>query len=560
MVDANLRQLNRTHYGSSTIPVAAPFARRKAPQGVTATAVPRKSRSHKLRLSAAVLESPSIAIQAPSVLTEEKGKEEMETFNWTQQWYPLYFEEDLDTQHPNAVQLLGKDIVIWKAPDGSWSALEDMCPHRLAPLSGGRMEEGTLHCSYHGWRFDASGRCTHIPQVSGKAAATACASQRSCVASFPTQVAQGMLWVWGDSSAAAHIHAAAKPAPTVAWMDSKDRLRRPDGGKLLPLGDCFMRDVPYSWATMVDNLCDPAHIHYAHHGLFGDRSDPNAGNVMVRAPQPEDALGANIAGATDGLVYRVQMLMGANRPLADTVLTVAFPGPFTLFTPKPKDLGGKADFESVMIYATPLTSNKTRVLVTNYLADPGFGHVPLLMRLGLAATPKWLSHMTLNAVMDGDGVLLYGQECAEKAIEAERGARWNQTFHMPASADKPVLNYRKWLDTRGGFGPFGPIPKVPTLPRAELVNRKSQHTDNCPTCTATLRNVRALRIAGLFVSAVAAAAALGSALLASAAAVRIGLAPLWLVGLSAVSAAAAYVSNELAKRLVYHPWDHSLRA
>lgn len=49
------------------------------------------------------------------------------------------------------------------------------------------MEEGTLHCSYHGWRFDASGRCTHIPQVSGKAAATACASQNSCVASFPTQ-------------------------------------------------------------------------------------------------------------------------------------------------------------------------------------------------------------------------------------------------------------------------------------------------------------------------------------------------------------------------------------
>ena len=51
----------------------------------------------------------------------------------------------------------------------------------------GRVEEGTLHCSYHGWRFDASGRCTHIPQVSGKAAATACASQNSCVASFPTQ-------------------------------------------------------------------------------------------------------------------------------------------------------------------------------------------------------------------------------------------------------------------------------------------------------------------------------------------------------------------------------------
>ena len=44
--------------------------------------------------------------------------------------------EDLDTKRPNKVQLLGKNIVVWQAPDGSWSALEDLCPHRLAPLSG----------------------------------------------------------------------------------------------------------------------------------------------------------------------------------------------------------------------------------------------------------------------------------------------------------------------------------------------------------------------------------------------------------------------------------------
>ena len=61
------------------------------------------------------------------------------------------------------------------------------------------MEGGTLHCSYHGWRFDAGGRCTHIPQVSGKAAATACASQNSCVASFPTQARPKTVsvWEWG---------------------------------------------------------------------------------------------------------------------------------------------------------------------------------------------------------------------------------------------------------------------------------------------------------------------------------------------------------------------------
>ena len=54
--------------------------------------------------------------------------------------YPLFFMEDLDTKRPNKVQLLGKNIVVWQAPDGSWSALKDLCPHRLAPLSGAALQ------------------------------------------------------------------------------------------------------------------------------------------------------------------------------------------------------------------------------------------------------------------------------------------------------------------------------------------------------------------------------------------------------------------------------------
>jgi pheophorbide a oxygenase len=60
--------------------------------------------------------------------------------------------------------LLGTPLVIWKDPaSGSWSVLEDRCPHRLAPLSEGRVEAGAgregLMCSYHGWSFDARGAC-----------------------------------------------------------------------------------------------------------------------------------------------------------------------------------------------------------------------------------------------------------------------------------------------------------------------------------------------------------------------------------------------------------------
>lgn len=55
----------------------------------------------------------------------------------------------------------------------------------------GRIEpsDGTLMCSYHGWRFDGEGKCTDIPQsLDPKANAAACSNPRSCAISRPTKV------------------------------------------------------------------------------------------------------------------------------------------------------------------------------------------------------------------------------------------------------------------------------------------------------------------------------------------------------------------------------------
>ena len=54
----------------------------------------------------------------------------------------------------------------------------------------GRLEaDGTLACSYHGWRFGPDGKCTAIPQATDKKAErTACASSRSAATTYPVQV------------------------------------------------------------------------------------------------------------------------------------------------------------------------------------------------------------------------------------------------------------------------------------------------------------------------------------------------------------------------------------
>ena len=65
-----------------------------------------------------------------------------EQFNFFQQWYPLIPIEDLEPHKPKPMTLLGKRLVIWKPSNSeTYRVFLDQCPHRLAPLSEGRIED-----------------------------------------------------------------------------------------------------------------------------------------------------------------------------------------------------------------------------------------------------------------------------------------------------------------------------------------------------------------------------------------------------------------------------------
>src|SRR5215211_7680106 len=63
---------------------------------------------------------------------------------------------------PLAVTLLDRRLVAYRA-GGRVVVADDVCIHRGAPLSGGRVEGDALVCPYHGLRFDGTGRCVAIP-------------------------------------------------------------------------------------------------------------------------------------------------------------------------------------------------------------------------------------------------------------------------------------------------------------------------------------------------------------------------------------------------------------
>jgi phenylpropionate dioxygenase-like ring-hydroxylating dioxygenase large terminal subunit len=62
--------------------------------------------------------------------------------------------------------ILGDDVVFYRTGDGKVAALEDRCPHRLLPLSMGRVVDGNaVQCGYHGLTFDSSGKCVRAPRT-----------------------------------------------------------------------------------------------------------------------------------------------------------------------------------------------------------------------------------------------------------------------------------------------------------------------------------------------------------------------------------------------------------
>jgi phthalate 4,5-dioxygenase len=78
-------------------------------------------------------------------------------------WQPVALVDEMKGERPvKAVRLFGENLVLYKA-GSSYALMQRNCPHRGADLAFGRLEPDGLRCSFHGWKFDAAGRCVETP-------------------------------------------------------------------------------------------------------------------------------------------------------------------------------------------------------------------------------------------------------------------------------------------------------------------------------------------------------------------------------------------------------------
>lgn len=120
-----------------------------------------------------------------------------EQFYWENQWFPVIptsYLNGADSSKPVSVDVLGRNLVIWKSSDDDWSVFEDICPHRRSPLSTGKVSDGCLTCRYHGWEFDGNGQVTKFPMRPPDLDAQDTPTVRAN--GFLSQSAGGLLWVF----------------------------------------------------------------------------------------------------------------------------------------------------------------------------------------------------------------------------------------------------------------------------------------------------------------------------------------------------------------------------
>ena len=162
-------------------------------------------------------------------------------------WYAAAWDNDVQDQ-PVARTICGKSVVLYRQQDDTAVALEDVCLHRLLPLSMGRVEGDRLVCGYHGMAFDGHGKCVRMPTPSEAPAPGA------KVGNYPVVERHRFIWIWMGEAALAD------PAlvPDLYWMNDPAWAA---GGSVFEM-DCDYRLV-------LDNLMDLTHETFVHASSIG---------------------------------------------------------------------------------------------------------------------------------------------------------------------------------------------------------------------------------------------------------------------------------------------------
>ena len=164
-------------------------------------------------------------------------------------WQPFAAVGELDENPTKQVRLLGEDLAAYKDKSGTYGLMELHCPHRRADMTYGILEEHGLRCNYHGWLFDETGACTHMP-FEDTAHPEAKFREKVRIAAYPVQAKAGLLWAYMGPL----------PAPELPRWDI---LVWPNAVRQIGINT-----LACNWLQCQENTGDPLHSVWLHGQMF----------------------------------------------------------------------------------------------------------------------------------------------------------------------------------------------------------------------------------------------------------------------------------------------------
>ncbi len=149
-----------------------------------------------------------------------------------------------DAKPKKRVRILGENLLLYKNRNGGYGLVAERCSHRGASLYYGFVEDDGIRCAYHGWKYDACGKCVEQPFENPQSGF----KDKIQHPAYPVEKLGGMLFAYLG------------PLDKKPLLPKWDVLVRQDGVKKIDVCEVLQ----CNWLQAMENSVDPTHTYYLH--------------------------------------------------------------------------------------------------------------------------------------------------------------------------------------------------------------------------------------------------------------------------------------------------------
>jgi 5,5'-dehydrodivanillate O-demethylase len=205
-------------------------------------------------------------------------------------WHVVAAVDEMSERWTKRVRLLGEDLVLFRDRRGTFGLIAEQCPHRRASLAYGIPQADGIRCPYHGWKFDAAGRCLEQPNEPPEGNF----KDKVTTAAYPVEVLGGLVWAYLGPL----------PAPLLPRWDGfvGDRMIRV----------CAWHHVSCNWLQIMENSVDPIHTQWLHGELLQFLEEKSGRKIPIAKKQLKIAFDEFEYG-----IYKRRLLEGQSEDADD---------------------------------------------------------------------------------------------------------------------------------------------------------------------------------------------------------------------------------------------------